>query len=68
MNVVRDQADAFEIEIIQRFRHEPHTQEITGYRSTLNGELFLHGAPHRRYRVKLSSNVMVKLSRLPEIC
>jgi HAMP domain-containing protein len=41
----RDKADTFETELVQRFRNEPGTKELTGSRSFPGGDLFYIARP-----------------------
>ncbi|MBD2680583.1 MULTISPECIES: DUF3365 domain-containing protein [Nostoc] len=40
-----DKADTFETELVQRFRNEPNTLEITGFRDLPEGEVFYIAQP-----------------------
>jgi HAMP domain-containing protein len=42
---IRDKADSFEVEIINRFRQDSNLQELSGFQSTPNGELFYIATP-----------------------
>ncbi|MEH2301267.1 MAG: DUF3365 domain-containing protein [Nostoc sp.] len=40
-----DKADSFETQLVERFRNEPNTQEITGFRTLSEGEVFYIAQP-----------------------
>ncbi len=42
---LRDKADSFETQILQRFRTNPKTQELTGFRNLPQGEVFYIARP-----------------------
>ncbi len=42
---LRDKADPFETELIQRFRNETNTKELTGFRTFAGGDLFYIARP-----------------------
>lgn len=42
---LRDKADAFEAKIVERFRSEPKTKELSGFRSLPGGEVFYIARP-----------------------
>lgn len=42
---LRDKADAFETNIVERFRNEPQTKEISGFRNVPGGEVFYIARP-----------------------
>ncbi|PZV15913.1 MAG: histidine kinase [Pseudanabaena sp.] len=42
---LRDQADGFETELVQRFRNDTNTKELTGFRSFTGGDLFYIARP-----------------------
>lgn len=42
---LRDKADRFETELVERFRSEPDLKELTGYRPSLAGDLFYIARP-----------------------
>lgn len=42
---LRDKADAFEADIVERFRAEPKTKQISGFRSLPGGEIFYIARP-----------------------
>ncbi len=45
----RDQADNFETELIENFREHEEVQELRGFRSALNGDLFYLARPLKVY-------------------
>ena len=44
---LRDQADAFETAIVERFRQQDNLEEISGFRSTPSGEIFYIARPFK---------------------
>lgn len=42
---LRDKADAFETKLVERFRSEPKTKEISGFRSVPGGDVFYIARP-----------------------
>ena len=42
---LRDKADSFETKLVQRFRNEPNTKELSGFRSVPGGEVFYIARP-----------------------
>lgn len=42
---LRDKADSFEAKIVERFRNEPQTKEISGFRTVPGGDLFYIARP-----------------------
>ncbi len=42
---LRDKADTFETKIVERFRNEPQTKEISGFRTLPGGEVFYIARP-----------------------
>ncbi|MBD2059398.1 DUF3365 domain-containing protein [Oculatella sp. FACHB-28] len=42
---LRDKADSFETEIVERFQHSSNLKEVSGFRSTPSGDLFYTARP-----------------------
>lgn len=42
---LRDKADGFETELVERFRNSPDLKELTGYRASPSGDLFFIARP-----------------------